>query len=420
MKNKKNIIIMLLIVVIIAAIYLSTNKKNKQPEVPENERQEENIEIEYLNTVNIENQKVTTENDDEIAIKVEEKSKGIISKTIVEKNGDSSDLRLSDKMGWNSAIQVNKSSDITIEETTVKTNGSGASGIVATGNNAVIKISNSTIEIKNERSKGLLASKGGTIYADNITVTTKEFKSSAVATDFGDGTIKVTNSTIKISGEKSAGVYATGDIEVYNSSIESEQGEGAVIDGNGIITLTDVDVISNGRRAVMIYYTGPNMGETNKGRFTMNNGSVTAKGNEGFYVMNTSTEINLENVEMNLISGIFLKASVDEYGELGQEGNIVESEGGEAIVNCVNQIINGNILVDNQSTVELNLTKKSEYTGEINNANTGRKVIIKLDSNSKLTLTADSYITKLENEDTKNSNIKFNGYKLYVNGTAIN
>ena len=31
-----------------------------------------------------------------------------------------------------------------------------------------------------------------------------------------------------------------------------------------------------------------------------------------------------------------------------------------------------------------------------------------------------TYVTSLENADTTNSNIGFNGYKLYVNGTAIN
>ena len=43
-----------------------------------------------------------------------------------------------------------------------------------------------------------------------------------------------------------------------------------------------------------------------------------------------------------------------------------------------------------------------------------------MDSNSKITLTGDSYITGLEDSDSSYSNIDFNGYKLYVNGTAIN
>ena len=66
------------------------------------------------------------------------------------------------------------------------------------------------------------------------------------------------------------------------------------------------------------------------------------------------------------------------------------------------------------------MKNKSSYTGTINSENTAKTINIKLDSSSKLTLTGDSYITSLEDEDSNYSNINFNGYKLYVNGTAIN
>lgn len=42
------------------------------------------------------------------------------------------------------------------------------------------------------------------------------------------------------------------------------------------------------------------------------------------------------------------------------------------------------------------------------------------DSSSKIKLTGDSYVTSLNDEDSSYSNINFNGYKLYVNGKAIN
>ena len=45
---------------------------------------------------------------------------------------------------------------------------------------------------------------------------------------------------------------------------------------------------------------------------------------------------------------------------------------------------------------------------------------ISIDKTSKINLTGDSYITSLDNEDDINSNIDFNGYKLYVNGVSIN
>ena len=92
----------------------------------------------------------------------------------------------------------------------------------------------------------------------------------------------------------------------------------------------------------------------------------------------------------------------------------------DALLNAKKQKIDGDIIVDNISTLELSLKNGSSYSGTINNENTAKKINITLDSSSKLTLTGDSYITSLEDEDSTYSNINFNGYKLYVNGTAIN
>ena len=60
------------------------------------------------------------------------------------------------------------------------------------------------------------------------------------------------------------------------------------------------------------------------------------------------------------------------------------------------------------------------YKGTINSDNTAKSITLKLDKNSKITLTGDSYITTLDNENSTNSNIDFNGYKLYVNEKKIN
>ena len=68
----------------------------------------------------------------------------------------------------------------------------------------------------------------------------------------------------------------------------------------------------------------------------------------------------------------------------------------------------------------MNLTNSSSYMGTINSENSAKNITLKLDTSSKITLTGDSYVTSLEDSDSSYSNINFNGYKLYVNGTAIN
>ena len=68
----------------------------------------------------------------------------------------------------------------------------------------------------------------------------------------------------------------------------------------------------------------------------------------------------------------------------------------------------------------MNLTSSSSYEGTINENNSAKSISLKLDSSSKITLTGDSYVSSLEDADSSYSNINFNGYKLYVNGNAIN
>lgn len=68
----------------------------------------------------------------------------------------------------------------------------------------------------------------------------------------------------------------------------------------------------------------------------------------------------------------------------------------------------------------MTLNTKSYYEGTINSSNSAKSITLKLDKTSSIKLTGDKYVTSLENEDTKNNNIDFNGYKLYVNGVAIN
>ena len=78
-----------------------------------------------------------------------------------------------------------------------------------------------------------------------------------------------------------------------------------------------------------------------------------------------------------------------------------------------NQTATGNIIIDKISTLIINLSKKSSYTWTINEDNTAKNIELVLDKTSKIKLTGDS-------SDSSNSNIDFNGYKLYVNGEAIN
>lgn len=76
--------------------------------------------------------------------------------------------------------------------------------------------------------------------------------------------------------------------------------------------------------------------------------------------------------------------------------------------------------MDSISTLDMSMSSTSYYEGSINNGNNSKEVKLSLDKSSKIKLTGDSYVTSLDNKDSTNSNIDFNGYKLYVSGKAIN
>ena len=131
-------------------------------------------------------------------------------------------------------------------------------------------------------------------------------------------------------------------------------------------------------------------------------------------ILNTSAKINLINntIVNNDTEGNFLRAKADSWGNNGSNGRNV-------ILTMNNQEAIGNIVIDSVSTLDMALTS-SHYEGTINADNTAKNLTLTLDSVSTITLTGDSYVTSLEDEDSSYSNINFNGYKLYVNGKAIN
>ena len=147
----------------------------------------------------------------------------------------------------------------------------------------------------------------------------------------------------------------------------------------------------------------------NGGNATIEGATISKTGGDS---TNTDAIINLKNCQLTYGSNTLISnKGTTEWGTTG-------TNGGNLTLNAENQTLKGNIEIDNISTLKMNLTN-SQYTGTINGEQTAKQIDIKIDSNTKIKLTGNSYITSLEDEDTTYSNIDFNGYTLYVNGTAI-
>lgn len=339
----------------------------------------------------------------------------------ITKSGDS-DGDNSDFYGTNAAVLV-KEGTLNINGGTVTTNGSHANGVFAYSK-GTINVSDTNIKTTSNNSGAIMVTGGGILTANNVTAETDGNSSAPIRSDRGGGTLTVDGGTYTSHGTGSPVIYSTADITVNNANLTSTASEGVVVEGKNSVTLNNVTMEAtntklNGNsetyKSIFIYQSMSGDADVGTSSFTAKDSKIINNKGEIIFVTNTSTVIELENNEIinNDTDGNFMKISAAKWGTSGKNG-------GEVILNAKNQKIGGDILVDNISTLDLSLKNGSTYSGTINNQKTAKTINITLDSSSTITLTGDSYINSLNNEVANNSNINFNGYKLYVNGTAIN
>ena len=86
------------------------------------------------------------------------------------------------------------------------------------------------------------------------------------------------------------------------------------------------------------------------------------------------------------------------------------------IVTVMNQKIEGNILVDNISSLDLTMKSGTFFTGAINPEGEEGEVHVTMENGAAWTLTGNSYVDSFEGDT---SSIETNGYHLYVLGEQI-
>ena len=368
---------------------------------------------------------------DESPIKVSEGGNATIENATINKSaGDSSNTENSEFYGVNSGVLTTENSTTTIKNSKITTNAKGANAIFATGENAKVYVYDTEITTNgSSSSRGLDATYGGYIEADNVKIITQGGSCATLATDRGEGTVIAKNSTLETNGAGSPIIYSTGDISIENTTGTANGAQMTVIEGKNTATVTNSTLKCSGKGnrndvdncGIMIYQSMSGDAGEGTGTFNSSNSTLEIASDSDYYktapfffITNTDAVINLENNTIKYGSGTLISAKgTDEWGKSG-------SNGGNVTLNTTNQKLTGDIIADSLSTVTINLSDKSSLEGTINGDNTAKSVVLKLDSSSTLTLTGDTYVTSLEDSDSSYSNIIFNGHKLYVNGTAVN
>jgi len=366
------------------------------------------------------NDTISSDNDSEHAIE----SNGEMSEysnIMITKSGDSDEGDKADFYGDNAAIFATNSSTLTLKEIIVDTDGKHANAVFSYGDGTTVNISDSVITTSGDCSGGLMTTGNGTMNASNLTIHTTGGSSAAIRSDRGGGTVTVDGGYYQTDGSGSPVIYSTADITVNNAYMESTSSQGVVVEGKNSVTLNNVALVASNitkrsnksdyYQAVMIYQSMSGDASEGMATFTMTGGSLTNTNGDIFFVNNTSTTITLENVEITNqdTDGVFLRAAAAGWGSEGKNG-------GRVTLYLKDQSLEGDIVADSISEVNMYLESGSTYSGTINADNEG-KVNIEIESGSKWVLTGDSYVTSLTCGENA---IDLNGYKLYVNGEAYN
>ena len=340
------------------------------------------------------------------------KNKAIVNieNSVFDKAGNTTNDDNSNFRGQNAVVLGIDGSQINIKGSNITANSIGSNAVFATGDDSVINVENTNIHTKGDSSRGLDATYKGTVNGKNLTITTEGAHSATLATDRGEGTITAEAAKLTTSGTGSPVIYSTGNITANNINGVANKSEIGVVEGKNSITLTNSNVTGYQDNGFMLYQSFSGDAESGIARLKAENNTLTTHGTGAFiYVNNTTAEVDLTgNTIVMPNTTTLVKAAAD--SRWGKDGE----NGGHLTLRASNQELNGNIVADSISTVALDMTNGSSLVGAINTDNTAKEITLKLSKDSTWTLTGDSYVKSLTNEDTTNSNIHLNGYKLVV------
>ena len=375
----------------------------------------------------------TSTGDDENALRVDGATVTLDGITVEKSAGATSNTENGDFYGVNAALLATNGATVTITNAAVTSSAQNGNGVFSYGSGTTVNISDSTITTTADNSGGIQTTGGGTTNASSLTVETSGNSSAAIRSDRGGGTVNVDGGTYTSNGYNSPAVYSTADITVKNAALTANHSEALVIEGKNSITLENCAVTGSmsdtqgassdeNVHAVMIYQSMSGDADVGTSTFTMTGGSLTGKNGDLFYVTNTHCVLTL--------SGVTLRNEDADACLLRVVGNSASHGWGTAGANGAQvdftadaQTLEGGIVVDTVSTLNLTLQNGSTFTGTVNiieNAQGGTAVsdnaVVTIGSGCTWTLTGDCTLTSL----TNNGTINYNGHTITLaDGTVL-
>lgn len=362
----------------------------------------------YDTSDTVSNLKIESTAKDESAILVNNGANLILNKFDISRNSDNSTGGdLSSFYGVGAATLVTDGNMI-MTNGKINTNANGGTGVFAY-EKGIANLTDVTINTTKDTSGAIHVAGGGTLSAKNVTATTEGNSSAAIRSDRGGGKMVIYGGTYTSNGIGSPALYCTADITVDNAKLAANNSEVICIEGKNTTTLNNVDLVSNmhdddqndNTWSIIVYQSMSGDSEVGKGTFTMNGGSIKSNNGGMFYTTNTESEFNLDGVD--IVHSDDSEFLLQVTGNTNKRGwGSAGKNGAKCIFNATNQVLEGDIICDNISTLDFNLKGSSMLTGNliIDNKYTGGAngdgyVNVNIDENSSWIISQDTKINKL-------------------------
>ena len=297
---------------------------------------------------------------------------------------------------------------LTIDNVNITTDSAGGAGVFSYGD-GVVYITNSTINTEQNTSGGIHVAGGGKLYAANLTVNTNGGSAAAIRSDRGSGTMIVDGGSYTSNGSGSPAVYVTADITIHNADLTATGSEALCLEGLNTVRLYDSVLIGNmpdleqndNTWTVILYQSMSGDSQVGQGTFTMDGGKLISQNGGIFYTTNTESVFVLRNVDIQSFadSEYFLRVT----GNANQRGwGKSGANGADCDFTAIAQQMNGDVIWDSISTLDLYITEGSVLNGAVidNESWAGEggsgyaRVVI--DSSSSWIVTGNSTVTALE------------------------
>jgi len=312
--------------------------------------------------------------------------------------------------GTNSAVYASGANAfITMQGGTVTTDAKGANAVFAT-NGGTISVSDITIDNSKSVSRGLHCTGGGTINATNVNITTRSETSSAVATDRGGGYVTVNGGTITAKGKKSSVIYSTGTITVDNITGLSEQGPLTTVEGSNSVTINNSSMTSNSdARGILLHQSTSGDADGSNPVCAVSSSTLTTTDDSAplCFVTNVAATLTLTDVTLSIASGKLMSVEYYKRGN-NSTGNLVLQTTQDSWT------YSGTVDADDVNNVCVTVGQNVTWNGAADTDNDAKSATVTIEEGAVWNLTADSYVTKLVNNGTVNTN----GFQLSVDSSS--